>query len=198
MIKYKLNLVKTVRIAEKRAKAQRGQIAFMTVVCFGILGFAFFSTNLKIMDMQQTIASEKRKLAMVEAEYRNYQEMHVSIDKDDIELLNQLQMNRVYWTKKLEAIARHLPDQQPISYWITKFGYRANTNTFNVHGYGYITQNQEQLLALDNYLNDLRADPNYSDIFGSTFLNSAVRNDEDNRERVSFEFSSIRKGAQRR
>jgi len=204
MIRYKLNLVKSVRAAEKRARAERSQMVLIALVCFCALGLAVFSTYLKIDGMQRVVANEKRKLRMIEAEYRNYQEMHVSIDKADVELLNRLQMNRVYWTKKLESVAKHLPDQQPISYWITKFGYKSNSNTFNVHGFGYITQQQEQLLALDNYLNDLRADANYSDIFASTFLNSAVRSDEEDkerkqkRERVSFEFSSVRKGAQRR
>jgi len=203
MIRYKLNLVKSVRAAEKRARGERSQMTLIALVCFCALGLAIFSTYIKIEGMEKVVANEKRKLKMIEAEYRNYQEMHVSIDKADIELLNQLQMNRVYWTKKLEAIAKHLPDEQPISYWITKFGYKSNNRTFNVHGYGYITQQQEQLLALDNYLNDLRADVSYSDIFASTFLNSAVRSDEEDnerkvkRDRISFEFSSVRKGAQR-
>jgi Tfp pilus assembly protein PilN len=193
-----------VRAAEKRARTERGQMTLIALVCFSALGLAAFYTNLKILSMEQTITAEKRKLALIEAEYRNYQEMHVSIDKADIELLNQLQMNRIYWTKKLEAIARHLPDEQPISYWITKFGYKSASNTFNVHGYGYITQKQEQLLALDNYLNDLRSDPSYTDILSTTYLNSAVRSDEEDndrgvtRERVSFEYSSLRKGASRR
>ncbi|MCL2688673.1 MAG: hypothetical protein FWE57_02345 [Chitinispirillia bacterium] len=204
MLKYKLNLVKSVRAAEKQAKQQKSNMVLIAIVCFGVLGTAIFSAYLKIDGMQRVIVNEKRKLRMIEAEYRNYQEMHVSIDKADIELLNQLQMNRVYWTKKLEAIAKHLPDEQPISYWITKFGYRSNSQIFNVQGYGYITHQQEQLLALDNYLNDLRADASYSDIFSSTFLNSAVRSDEEDhyrgqkRDRISFEFSSVRKGAQRR
>jgi len=203
MLKYKLNLVKSVRAAERRAKQHKSNMSVIALLCFGILGLVVFATYTKIEGMQRVVANEKRKLKLIEAEYRNYQEMHVSIDKTDIELLNQLQMNRVYWTKKLEAIAKHLPDEQPISYWITKFGYRSGNQTFNVHGYGYITQSQEQLLALDNYLNDLRADVNYSGVLGSTFLNSAIRNDEDDsdrkqkRDRVSFEFSSVRKGAQR-
>lgn len=203
MIRYKLNLVKTVRAAEKRARTERVQMTLIALICFCVLGLAAFSTFLKVESMKQVVANEKRKLKMIEAEYRNYQEMHVSIDKADVELLNGLQMNRIYWTKKLEAVAKHLPDEQPISYWITKFGYKANSSTFSVHGYGYITHKQEQLLALDNYLNDLRGDASYSDIFGTTYLNSAVRSDEDDsehhikRERVSFEYSSVKKGAQR-
>jgi len=191
MIKYKLNLVKTVRVAEKRARQQKSNMLLVALVCFGALGLAAFNTHLKIQGMQRSIAAENRRLRAVEAEYKKYQEMHVSIDKTDIELLNQLQMNRIYWTKKLEAMASHLPYEQPISYWITRFGFRGNN--FNVRGYGYITHNQEQLLALDNYLNDLRNDPSFSSVFTTTSLNSAVRSDEDNRERISFDYTATRR-----
>jgi len=159
---------------------------------------AGFFTYQRIIGMQRVVEKEKQKLAAIQEEYQNYQETNVSIDKADIELLNRLQSGRVYWTRKLEAMAKHLPNEEPISYWITSFRYSGNT--FNVSGYGYITHKQEQLLALDKYLLDLRADQMYSDIFSPTYLNSAVRSDEDIegrgavRERVSFEYSSLRKG----
>jgi Tfp pilus assembly protein PilN len=196
MLKYRLNLVKTVRDAEKRASRQVANMALIAIFCFAALGLAAFFVYVRIASMQLTIAREERKLAAIEAEYRSYQETNVSIDKADIELLNSLQRNRVYWTRKLEAMAKHLPNEEPVSYWITQFGFRGAA--YNVTGYGYITQKQEQLLALDEYLNDLREDASYSDIFSPTYLNSAVRSDEDvggvRRERVSFDYSSTKKG----
>lgn len=193
MIKYRLNLVKLVRRAERRSRAQAVNMALIAVMCFAAVGLAGFFTYYRIVGMERVIEKEKQKLAAIEAEYHSYQETNVSIDKADIELLNRLQSNRVYWTRKLEAMAKHLPNEEPISYWVTNFGYQGNS--FNVRGYGYITHKQEQLLALDEYLNNLRADPTYSDIFSPTYLNSTVRSDEEqNRERVSFEYSSLRKG----
>jgi Tfp pilus assembly protein PilN len=197
MLKYRLNLVKTVRDAEKRAQRQVANMALIAFFCFAALGLAVFFSYIRVASMRLVIEKEKQKLAAIEAEYHSYQETNVSIDKADIELLNSLQGNRVYWTRKLEAMAKHLPNDDPVSYWITGFGYKGNT--YGVRGYGYITQRQEQLLALDDYLNNLRDDAAYSDIFGATYLNSAVRSDEDVdgkglRERVSFEYSSTRKG----
>jgi Tfp pilus assembly protein PilN len=197
MIKYRLNLVKLVRSAEKRARSQAFNMAVIAVLCFAAVGLAGFFTYWRIMDMERVIAREKQKLAAIEAEYRSYQETNVSIDKADIELLDRLQRGRVYWTRKLEAMAKHLPNDEPISYWITSFGYGGNT--FHVNGYGYITAKQEQLLELDDYLNKLRDDATYSDVFSPTYLNSAIRSDEEGerggvRERVSFEYSSLRKG----
>jgi Tfp pilus assembly protein PilN len=198
-----MNLVKTVRETEKRHLKHKANMVLMSFICFGLLVFSGFYVFSQIMAMESTLAREKDKLRMIEAEYRNYHEATSVIDKADIELLNQLQSNRIYWTRKLEAMASHLPDEQPVSYWITKFGYRDNSKTFTVGGYGYITQRQEQLLALDSYLNNLRADANFSDVFSSTFLKSTERQDDNSkasavRERVSFEYASVRKGAARR
>lgn len=198
MLKYRLNLVKLVRSAEQRARAQAFNMAVIAVLCFAALGLAGFFTYWRVADMERVIEKEKQKLAAIEAEYRNYEATNVSIDKADIELLDKLQRSRVYWTRKLEAMAKHLPNDEPISYWVTSFGYSGNT--FHVNGYGYITARQEQLLELDDYLNKLREDGAYSDVFSPTYLNSAVRSDEDEggkgvvRERVSFEYSSLRKG----
>jgi hypothetical protein len=193
-----MNLVKSVREAEKRSLKHRTNMVILFSACFGLLALASYNTYLKIMTMENEIAKEKNKLALIEAEFRNYNATQSIIDKDDIELLNKIQTSRVYWTRKLDAMASHLPEEEPISYWITKFGYRAPT--FTVQGYGYITGKQEQLLTLDNYLTKLRADKeNYSDLFGSTVLKSAARSDEDDRrggirERVSFEYNSTKKG----
>jgi hypothetical protein len=80
-------------------------------------------------------------------------------------------------------MAYHLPE----NYWITDFSY--NGTVYNVKGYGYITPHQEQLITVDDYLNLLREDKKFSDVFKAIFMNSVVRTDEGYRERVSFEYS---------
>ncbi|MDR2577927.1 MAG: hypothetical protein LBC70_03815 [Chitinispirillales bacterium] len=204
MIKYKMNLVKSIRIAERRSVKHRVNLVLLIMACFGILGGAGYYTYDQVVKMQREITRERQKLRRLEAEYRNYQAEQTVIDKSDIELLNELLSKRVYWTRILEAMTKYLPEKEPISYWITKFGFSERSGTFTVQGFGYITEAQEQLLELDEYLNNLRADPNYSEVFGQTFLRSTVRQDEEDgaarelRERINFEYASLRKGTARR
>lgn len=193
MVKYRINMVKVIREEEKRAKNQRLSILLISLSCFAFLLISIFYSTLQVLGMQLLINEERDKLARIESEYKKYKKTKMTVDKSDIELLDRLQTNRIYWTKKLESMAMHLPDSQPISYWITDFGYRQNS--FTVRGYGYITPKQEQLIELDTYLNNLRTDRNFSDVFLTTFLNSTVRSDEDERRRVSFEYSSLRREA---
>jgi Tfp pilus assembly protein PilN len=207
-IRYRMNLMKSTLEAERLDSKLRMKMALLIIVCFGALGGAAFYAYSQLSLMEQTLYAEKLKLRKVEAEYRNYQEQASVVNKADVELLGQLQTNRIYWTRKLEAMAKYLPEAEPTSYWITKFGYNDNNKTFTVSGYGYITQRQEQLLELERYLDSLRADPSYAYIFGATYLRSAERNDEylrtidakreRERERVSFEYASLRKGAERK
>jgi len=199
MIRYRMNLVKSLRVAEKRSLKHKSWAAMLVLVIFAVLilsaGFAF----MRVTAMESTLERERQKLKRVEAEYQTYQSTQAVIDKADIELLNQIQTNRIYWTRKLEAMASHLPEEDPISYWITRFGYRGAD--FSVSGFGYITERQEQLLALDEYLIKLRNDPTYADVFGRTNLRSAIRSDETERgttrERVSFDYVSTRRGGAR-
>ncbi len=195
MIKYNVNLVRTIREEERRAQSQKLSVLLISLSCFGFLLVSAFYSTLQIFSMRHLIQEERDKLARVEAEYKKYKQTQMTVDKADIELLDHLQTKRVYWTRKLESMASHLPDSQPISYWITQFGFKQSS--FTVKGYGYITPRQEQLVELDNYLNNLRTDDAYNDVFPITFLNSAVRSDEGERERVSFEYSSLRMGATR-
>ena len=204
-IRYRMNLMRSTLEAEAFDYKRRLKAALLFIICFGTLGGAAFYVYTQLSLMEQTIYAEKLKLLAVEAEYRNYQEEAAVVNKADVELLGQLQTNRVYWTRKLEAIARYLPDSNPTSYWITKFGYNDNTKTFAVNGYGYISQRQEQLLELERYLDSLRAEPSYAYIFGATYLRSAERSDEllkttdgAKRDRVSFEYASLRKGVERK
>ncbi|GBU20809.1 hypothetical protein R80B4_00694 [Fibrobacteres bacterium R8-0-B4] len=206
-LKYNINLMRSALEAERRYSKLRLKMAIIFIVCFGALGGAAVYVYAQISLMKHTLYAEKQKLLKVEEEYRKYQEETSVVNKADVELLGRLQTNRIYWTRKLDAMARYLPEAEPISYWITKFGYNDNSKTFTVDGYGYITQRQEQLLELEQYLDSLRAEPSYAYIFGATYLKSAVRNDElplrntdagRVRDRVSFEYASLRKGAERK
>jgi Tfp pilus assembly protein PilN len=180
------------RILEVKDNQIRIRVMVLNAFSVGILILALFYTALNIISMQRDIAQEQQRLDVVEAEYRKYKATTTIVDKSDLELLDKLQRDRIYWTKVLASMAFHLPNNAPNPYWITKLSY--NNDQFKIHGFGYISPMQEQLITIDDYLNQLRADSSYSYIFKNTYLNSTSRSDEGKKERVDFEFSSLRKG----
>jgi len=192
-VKYRINLIDQIRKTEKKEQVQRTFIASLTILSFALLFLAATYATSSIIKMRLAIEKERRKLARIEAEYRKYKETRMIVDKADIELLDRLQNERIFWTKKLAAMASHLPNRPPNPYWITNFKY--GNGVLNVSGYGLISPMQEQLITIDDYLNDLRADTMFNDVFISCRFNSTAREDEGANERVTFDYSAIKKGA---
>ncbi|MBN1576476.1 MAG: hypothetical protein JW913_07990 [Chitinispirillaceae bacterium] len=195
-MKYRINLVEQIRQREKREQVQKSSVTVITVLSFVLLFLAGTYAASNILKMRMALEAERRKLDRIEAEYRKYKETRMIVDKADIELLDQLQTGRIFWTKKLAAMAFHLPNRPPNPYWITRFSY--DKEVLNVKGYGLISPMQEQLITIDDYLNNLRADTTFSGVFGSCRFNSTTRDDEGYRERVTFDYSAEKKGAKRR
>lgn len=188
-MRYSINLVRQARLDEQKAEKLNLRLVALNAAGFGVLALALFYGLLQVLSMNQKIDTQRQNLQRIEAEYRKYKETKMVITKADIELLDRIQSGRIYWTKKLASMALHLPD----NYWITKFGF--DQKTFSVVGYGYISPRQEQLITLDEYLNNLRVDSLYKDVFAASYLKSTVRTDEGARERVSFEYVSLNRAA---
>jgi Tfp pilus assembly protein PilN len=178
--------VRQIRLEEQKLLKQKNRIFTLAASCTGILILACLLLVSQLLSMKSKLATERQVLARIEQEYGKYRSTRMVIDKADIERLDSLQSARIFWTKKLAALAYYLPE----SYWITSFKFDAKTLT--VQGNGYISGDQKQLITLDDYLNKLRADSTYNDIFKTTYFNLVNRSDEEGRSRVVFEYSSLR------
>lgn len=187
-MKYSINLVRQLRSEERRAIELKNRVFSIALSCGAFLAAAVMVFAFQILAIEAKLTNERQELARIELEYRKYKTTRMVIDKADIERLDSLQSNRIFWTKKLAAMAYYLPE----NYWITKFVF--DGKIYRVSGFGYISPKQEQLITLDEYLNKLRADSTYTDIFKTTYFNAVARADDDenkNRgDRVSFEYSS--------
>jgi len=178
-------MIRQIRLEEKKSSEKAQLINSFSYICIGALFLAIFYCGIEVLNMHSTLKDEEAKLKQIQDEYKTYKATQMTIDKEDIKLLNTLQQNRIFWSKKLASMAQFLPE----NYWITEFGYERGT--YNVKGYGYITQKQEQLITMDDYLNLLRKDSNFVDVFTNTYLDMTKRVDEDNRERISFTYSAV-------
>ena len=190
-MKYQINLIQQIRQKEQREQVQKSTVTVISVFAFALLFLSATYSASNVIKMYQSIEKERRKLQRIEAEYRKYRAAKMIVDKADIELLDGMQTGRIFWTKKLAAMAFPLPG----SYWITRFSY--DKDILNVQGYGFITPQQEQLITIDEYLNNLRSDTSFADVFPIVQLNSTSREDENRRERVMFNYSAEKAGVKR-
>lgn len=187
---YHINLVRRLREKERRAEKQDRIRAMVGLACFALLALAVVYSCLTMWKMERVLSTEREKLVQIQNEYQKYTATRTIVDKGDVELLNGLQGRGIFWTKKLAAMATHLPD----NYSITAFSYY--NGELKVRGFGFTNPKQDQLLILDAYLNRLRQDSSFSDIFKQTFLTGTQRNDQPGTGKVNFEFSAINPQAQ--
>lgn len=182
---YRLNLIRDLREREYRIERQKRLAVILGAGCFGFFLISLVYSGLTMWQMERVLTSEEDKVNRLQQEYKKYTATRLIVDKSDIELLDGLQGKGIFWTRKLAAMAKHLPD----NYWITGFKYASGE--LRVSGFGNTTSKQDQLLILDLYIRELRADTSFSDVFPTVFLNIADRRDESGR--VSFEFSAMQK-----
>lgn len=151
-MKYQINLVAEIRLDEKKRQRLDSFQVYIFVILAGVLTIVLLKGLLFVQLVRQDLALAQSHLKTLETEYQRYQQTTFSIEKQDLELLDRLQHGRLFWTKKLSAMAHPLPQ----NYWVNKFTFK--NNQFTVDGFGYIDEEQRQLITIDDYLNILRAD----------------------------------------
>lgn len=189
-MKYTINLVAELRANEKRRNLEQIKGAVVSTLLGGMLALVAFKWVVGILSMVQSQQLAQSKLLLLQQEYQRYQATSLSITKEDVELLDRLQHSRIFWSKKLAALASPLP----ANYWVDAIGFK--TGELRVKGFGYIDPEQRQLLTLDGYLNILRADSVFNKKIPVISLQETRRNDDREtegymtRQRVSFEYSA--------
>lgn len=187
-MKYHINLVAELRANEKHLRIEHLRGTVVTAVLAAVLALAAVKWTFGILGMRQSLQAAQAKLSLLEQEYQRYQATNMKVTKEDVELLDRLQHGRIFWSKKLAALASPLPE----NYWVDAMGYKGTE--MRVKGFGYIDLEQRQLLTLDDYLNILRSDTVFNKGVQEVALNEARRSDDANesvkRQRISFEYSA--------
>lgn len=186
-MKYNINLVADLRKQERREQRKSEFVTYAFVALAGGLSLVIFKCVIFLLIINRDLNTAENRLQSLQAEYLRYKQTSMSIDKEDLELLDQLQHKRIFWTKKLTSMALPLPN----NYWVNSFTFKKGI--LNVRGFGYLENQQRQLITLDDYLNILRADPVFNKGMQRIALIETRRDDvasEHNQARVSFEFTA--------
>jgi hypothetical protein len=184
-MRYKTSMIRAIRNEEKHAETLHLRLLVIAAGSFGVLGVAVFFLALQVFAMNSVIQMERNDLMRIQQEYKGYRATTEIIERQDIEQLNRLKKSSVLWTKKLAVIAHHLPE----NYWITDIQF--GSGAMIVKGYGLLQHKQDQLIIINGYLDRLRADTLFNDLFRTISLESTERiADETGQEKVRFEFSA--------
>jgi hypothetical protein len=183
---YRLNLIRSIREREKKTERRKRLAFILAAGCFGFFVLSTLFSALTIWQMERVISLEKDKLSRLKLEYQKYTATKLIVDKGDVELLGSLQGKGIFWTRKVAAMALHLPD----NFWITRFAFQ--NGELQVAGFGLAGPRQNQLLVLNGYINDLKKDTSFADIFREVRLKKADRSEDGGK--IAFELSAITTG----
>jgi Tfp pilus assembly protein PilN len=179
---YHLNLIRSIREREKKSERRKRLAFILTAGCFGFFALSTLYSALTIWQMESVITQEKDKLSHLKQEYQKYTATKMIVDKSDVELLGSLQGKGVFWTRKLAVMAKDLPD----NYWITRFSYQ--NEVLSIGGFGLAGPQQGQLLVLNDYVNSLKQDTAFADIFKDVRLVKVDRTADGNK--IAFELAA--------
>jgi hypothetical protein len=183
---YRLNLIRSIREREKKSERRKRLAFILAAGCFGFFVLSTLFSALTIWQMERVISLEKDKLSRLKQEYKKYTATKLIVDKADVELLGSLQGKGVFWTRKMSAMAHHLPD----NFWITSFAF--HNGELKVAGFGLAGPRQSQLLVLNGYINDLKKDTSFADVVPEVRLKKADRSEDGGR--IAFEISAVTSG----
>jgi Tfp pilus assembly protein PilN len=149
-VMYKLNLIKKLRAEQYKEEQARLRRTILFTIYYGLLVVVFFFYMFYYLGLKEKRDTKIMELKKIERDIQSLEQSSEAITREDLQLLNRLQKDRIFWSKKMVVLASGLPE----SYWIESLGYRGEK--LEVKGRGYISAKQEQLLVLDDYLAVLR------------------------------------------
>jgi Tfp pilus assembly protein PilN len=180
-VRYSTNLIRTLRSQEAKSEQRQRLTAIFAIGGFTLLSLAVVFAALNIWSMAKVLTVETQNLDRLKQEYQKYTVSKDIIDKADIELLDNLQTSNIFWSKKLAVLGRHLPAGCSLT------DLRFQDDNLQVTGIAQSLPDQNELLVLEKYLQDLRTDPNFNQHFSSVRLTTASRH-ADGAGSVAFDF----------
>jgi Tfp pilus assembly protein PilN len=184
-VRYRTNLIRTLRKEEKKYE-QRQRLSRIFVIgslCF--LTIAILYAGLNIWSMNSVLKVETENLNRLKAEFAKYNASKETIEKSDVETLNQLQLSAIFWSRKLATLGQYLPQE----YWLKTIHFQSNS--LRVTGSSSAAMDQAALLTLQGYLEALVSDSTFKKEFPTVRLSNSTR--AANETGLSFEFEATGK-----
>ncbi len=131
--------------------------------------------------LNKRIDSRKRLLSKIKKEIKSYQVSGEYLSGKDLETIANLSTNRVFWAKKLVALA----DITSKKLAITKFAYK--NGTLSLYGITKVDKNQKEFDLIDQFINSLKNNPAINQDFPEIKFVRSTRDKEKGVEILRFQ-----------
>ncbi len=187
-VRYPANLVRSLRLEEARRERRRRTLSLLSLTSFGILALALLFSVFQILIIEDTMRVERAHLQRIKEEFGKYRKSQLTVDKADLETLDQLRRSRILWSDKLAALRRYLP----VGASLEKITYAPGAG-LKVLGSLPASAESDGVLTAYEYGQSLSRDS----VFGAHFAQLRLLRVQDKGDRSEFELTTAPPGHHR-
>lgn len=165
---FKINLNKQGELKQQEQETkQQFKYVVLAAVAVLLLGMGFFVYIQQLLE--DRLHSRKVTLSKIKKELKNLEASGDYLTKNDIQKLAEYSNDRIFWTKKLEALSEKTSDKIAI----TSFSFRGKKLILN--GITKIDKEEKELDNVHQFIRKLKSDPRISEDFPNIGIESAKR-----------------------
>jgi len=176
------------RIATYRLKSLR-QMIFATfllvfLLCFMFMGYVYIDNYYEIKSYQNRLALVSERFAKLNEEVFRIVEYKKDWDSlwERISLVSELKGKQMWWTPKLEALSKLMPD----NIWLSSIS--VSSTNITLEGFALPGDNRG-FRSVENFVRELKEDPTFGKILGEIHLSTVARSGAENLTVMRFQLS---------
>jgi len=186
-MRIQLNFIRG-RVATYRLKSLRqmifGTFLLVFLLCFMFMGYVYIDNYYEIKSYQNRLALVSERFAKLNEEVFRIVEYKKEWDslREKISLVSELKGKQMWWTPKLEALSKLMPD----NIWLSSIS--ASSTNITLKGFALPGDNWG-FRSVENFVQELKEDPTFGKILGEIHLSTVARTGAENLPVMSFQLS---------
>lgn len=186
-MRIQLNFIRG-RVATYRLKSLRQMIfatfLLVSLLCFMFMGYVYIDNYYEIKSNQNRLALVSERFSRLNKEVFRIVEYKKEWDslREKISLVSELKRKQMWWTPKLEAFSKLMPD----NIWLSSIS--ASPTTLTLKGFALPGDNRG-FRSIENFVRQLKEDPTFSKILGEIHLSTVTRIEAEKLPAMSFQIS---------
>lgn len=186
-MRIQLNFIRG-RVATYRLKSLRqmifGTFLLVFLLCFMFMGYVYIDNYYEIKSYQNRLALVSERFAKLNEEVFRIVEYKKEWDslREKISLVSELKGKQMWWTPKLEALSKLMPD----NIWLSSIS--ASSTNITLKGFALPGDNWG-FRSVENFVRELKEDPTFGKILGEIDLSTVARTGAENLPVMSFQLS---------
>ena len=186
-MRIQLNFIRG-RVATYRLKSLRqmifGTFLLVFLLCSMFMGYVYIDDHYEIKSYQNRLALVSERFAKLNEEVFRIVEYKKDWDslRERISLVSELKGKQMWWTPKLEALSKLMPD----NIWLSSIS--ASSTNITLKGFALPGDNWG-FRSVENFVRQLKEDPTFGKILGEIHLSTVARTGAENLSVMSFQLS---------